>query len=76
MYTLILYVNDIPYVIYRTQAMVLDSKDDELWNETVSVVLIITTPLVIIYLNQISYRKYAMVTVTMRIITTAVMNKR
>ena len=35
MYTLILYVNDIPYVIYCTQAMVLNSKDDELWNETV-----------------------------------------
>ena len=48
MYTLILYVNDILYIIYRTQAMVLDSKGDELWNETVSVVLIITTPLVII----------------------------
>ena len=47
MYTLILYGNDIPYVIYRTQAMVLDSKDDELWNETVSVALIITTPFVI-----------------------------
>ena len=48
MYTLILYVNDIPYGTYRTQAMVLDSRDDVLWNETVSVVLIITTPLVII----------------------------
>ena len=44
MYTLIWYVNDILYVIYRAQAMVLDSEDDELWNETVSVVLLITTP--------------------------------
>ena len=26
-------------LLYRTQAMVLDSDDDELWNETVSVVL-------------------------------------
>ena len=47
-YTLILYMNDIPYIIYCTQVMVLDSEDDELWNETVNVVLIITTPPVII----------------------------